>query len=60
MKHLRFSRGLAGFLCVLCVAAVFAAPKDDSPAASNPYGLEPVKIKGLDMAFALPGATLAA
>ena len=59
MKHLRFTARLAGFLSLLFVAGVFAGPKAESPETSNPYGLQPAKVKGLDMAFVLPGATLA-
>ena len=59
MKQLRFTRRLAGFLSLLFVAAVLAQPKDDSAEASSPYGLQRANIRGLDVAFVLPGATLA-
>jgi len=59
MKQLRVSQRLAGLISLVFAAAALAAPTGDDPEASSPYGLQQVKIKGLDVAFVLPGATLA-
>ena len=59
MNQIRVAQRLTGLLSLLFVAAVLAAPQDDNSEGSSPYGLQPVKIRGLDVAFVLPGATLA-
>ena len=59
MKQIRVPQRLGGLVTLLFVAAVLAGPNDGDPEASSPYGLQQVKIKGLDVAYVLPGATLA-
>ena len=55
---LRMAQRLAVLVPLFLLAAVVAAPQDDSLEGSSPYSLQPVKIRGLDVAFVLPGATL--
>lgn len=50
---------LSGLLSLLLMTAVLAQPKGATPADSGFDGLQKVKIKGLDLAYVLPGATLA-
>ena len=59
MKHINVARRLAGIITLLFVAAALAGPKQGDSAATSPYGLQQVKVKGLEVALVLPGATLA-
>lgn len=59
MNSHRFTRFLAMVAALVLPALAFGASKADLDAAMSHDGLKPIRVKGLDAAYARPGATLA-
>jgi hypothetical protein len=59
MKYQRAMRRSAVLVALLVAASVSSAQKKDLAEALSYDGLQEIKVKGIDMAYALPGATLA-
>jgi hypothetical protein len=60
MKTHRFATIAALLASALMAAGVLAAPDGDVEKAARHDGLEKISVEGIDLAYARPGATLAA
>jgi len=59
MNHIRTTRSVTVLASTLLLTSAFAASKADLDEAMSHDGLQKIKVKGIDLAYALPGATLA-
>lgn len=60
MKTYRMASALVWLAAMLLAAPALAASKADLKAAMSHDGLQPTKVKGVDLDYVLPGASLAA
>src|SRR5277367_5557745 len=59
MNYLRTLPALAAIASLSFGSPATAGPKDDLAEAASYDGLQKIKVSGIDLAYALPGATLA-
>jgi hypothetical protein len=59
MDNLRLLRSVAVLTLCACGSVAVAGPKDEVAEASSYDGLQKIQVKGIELAYARPGATLA-
>jgi hypothetical protein len=59
LRHHRILRSAAGLMAFCFTAAALAQQPKNVEEALSYDGLQKISIKGIDMAYAVPGATLA-